>query len=204
MTLAVAMRGATHARVSSALLVLVVLLLVAACSGGGDSGSTAASTTSVSRGVGPSGFSATTLIVTDPDGSTREWCVWLADDAVERSRGLMEVTDPGLGGADGMAFVWPTDTTGSFFMRNTRIPLSIVFVDADGRVVSGTDMDPCPDEVENCPLYPATGPYRWALEVPAGALADLDIDADSTLRLAGDCVPSSGTGPRGSGQVSGA
>ena len=69
-----------------------------------------------------------------------------------------------------MAFVWPADVQGSFFMRNTRLPLSIVFVDADGAVVSTSDMEPCPDSVVDCPLYGADGPYRWALEVPQGAL----------------------------------
>ena len=58
----------------------------------------------------------------------------------ELKDGLMTVTDPGLAGHDGMVFVYPEDSTGGYWMRNTPMPLSIVFVDAGGRIVSTTDM----------------------------------------------------------------
>ena len=95
----------------------------------------------------------------------------------------MEVTDASLGGRAGMAFVWPTDVGGRFFMRNTRLPLSIAFVDADGAVVSTTDMEPCPDSVADCPLYGADGPYRLALEVVKGELPALGITDESRVSL---------------------
>ena len=91
--------------------------------------------------------------------------VALAADSALRSRGLMGVGD--LGALDGMLFSWGGDTVNSrFTMRNTLIPLRIVFFDADGRFVSQTDMVPC--EVDECPTYGAAGPYAYAIEFPAG------------------------------------
>ncbi len=167
---------------------VVGLLLAAGCSGGSSDSAPPTSPVVPVAPVAPEGFTAVTLLVTRPDGSVVEWCVWLADDGNERARGLMEVTDAGLGGRDGMAFVWPADVQASFFMRNTRLPLSIAFVDADGAVVSTSDMDPCPDDVVDCPLYGAAGPYRWALEVPQGALAELGITDESRLSLGEACL----------------
>ncbi|MCU0311548.1 MAG: DUF192 domain-containing protein [Acidimicrobiales bacterium] len=177
-------------------LALLALLAATALSGCSDESPSAGPSL-----VAPEGFTAVTLLVTRADGEVVEWCVWLADDAAERARGLMEVTDPGLGGRAGMAFVWPDDTSGSFYMRNTRLPLSIAFIDASGRVVSEADMEPCPDEVADCPLTGAAGPYRWALEVPQGGLARLGIEEDSTLRLAGDCASGPSSAPTGAGPV---
>ena len=103
----------------------------------------------------------------------------LADDSVSRSRGLMEVAD--LGDLDGMLFSWGGDTVSSrFTMRNTLIPLHIVFFDADGRIVSRTDMVPC--DVDDCPTYGAAGPYAFAIEFPAGTAVSTDdrLELDPT------------------------
>ncbi len=91
--------------------------------------------------------------------------VALADEPALRSRGLMGVTD--FGSLDGMLFSWGGDTVSSrFTMRNTLIPLRVVFFDSDGAFVSQADMVPC--EVDECPSYGAAGPYAFAIEFPAG------------------------------------
>lgn len=101
----------------------------------------------------------------------------LADDSTLRSRGLMGVTD--LGALDGMLFSWDGETVGSrFTMRNTLIPLRIVFFDAEGMFVSTTDMVPC--DVTDCPTYGAAGPYAFAIEFPAGT----EVSPDDRLDLA--------------------
>ena len=93
--------------------------------------------------------------------------VAIADDTVLRPQGLMAVTD--LGPLDGMLFVWPEDTNSSFWMYNTPMRLDIAWFDADGRFVSQTTMELC-GEMDSCPDYEADGPYRYALEVPAGQM----------------------------------
>ena len=55
----------------------------------------------------------------------------------------MGVTD--MGGADGMVFLFDEPSTSAFWMRDTPMPLSIAFFDADGSFVSAADMEPCLD-----------------------------------------------------------
>jgi uncharacterized membrane protein (UPF0127 family) len=97
----------------------------------------------------------------------------------------MEVTD--LEGYAGMLFVWDEDVSTQFYMRNTPTPLSIAWFDADGALVSTADMAPCLG-TDDCPLYGAEGPYRFALEVPQGQLPSAGVDEGSVLRVGGDCA----------------
>jgi uncharacterized membrane protein (UPF0127 family) len=131
------------------------------------------------------GFGETAVAVTAPDGTVTGWCLLAALTEAQRQRGLMEVTD--LGGFSGMVFGWSEDADAQFYMRNTPMPLSIAFVGADGSLVSNTDMAPC-DDVEGCPLYSADGPYRFAVEVPQGALPSLGVEPGSTFAFGGSCV----------------
>jgi uncharacterized membrane protein (UPF0127 family) len=103
-----------------------------------------------------------------------EWCLLLAANAAQRERGLMQITDPALGGYDGMLFRYDHDVTEAFWMRNTPMPLSIAYVGAGGTVVTAVDMTPCADD-PGCPPYPAAGPYRFTIEVPQGKLPALGI-----------------------------
>ena len=66
---------------------------------------------------------------------------------------------------DGMLFVFGQDTTGSFWMKNTLVPLTIVFFDRSGKRVRRLSMTPC--RRNPCPLYSPRRTYRFALELPA-------------------------------------
>jgi hypothetical protein len=135
----------------------------------------------------PPRFTEVQVVVTAPDGTTREFCLLLADGEDEWARGLMEVVD--LGDYEGMVFDFGAARTGSFFMRNTPMPLSIVFLDGGGAVVSSTEMEPCEDR-DGCPSYGAEGPFRFAVEVPQGDLAAIGLDdPGAVLELAGACSP---------------
>ncbi len=127
----------------------------------------------------PQGFGTIAARVTASDGEICELCLWLADDAAARGRGLMQVTD--LGGLDGMAFRYDSPHTTSFTMRNTVMPLSIAFFGADGALLDAFDMEPC--VAEPCPSYPTPADFVVAIEVPQGGLPDLDIGAGSMLEL---------------------
>ena len=135
------------------------------------------------------GFEEVTVTVTAPDGTTQEWCLLLAATPEARERGLMFVTDPALGGYDGMLFRFDEDGTGGFWMKNTRLPLSIAYLDADGAIVSTADMEPCPDGTERCPGYPPDGPYRSTIEVVQGRLDDLGIEGDARVTIGEDSCP---------------
>ena len=125
------------------------------------------------------GFGEVAFRITRPAGDVTNGVALLADDGASRGRGLMEQTD--LRGYDAMVFRFPAPSEGGFFMRNTLIPLSIAFFDAGGRFVSSADMEPCPDEVEDCPTTGADGPYLHAIEVAQGDLPGLGIGPGADL-----------------------
>jgi uncharacterized membrane protein (UPF0127 family) len=194
-----------HLRAALACLLLVGVL--AACSSA-EPEATGPSTTaltvpgSIEVHEGPrqllDGFEEVTVTVTLADGSTREWCLLLAATPESRERGLMFVTDPTLGGYDGMLFQFDEDGSGGFWMKDTRLPLSIAYVAADGSVVSTADMAPCPDGTERCPGYPPDGPYRYAVEVVQGRLDELGLEGDARLGVGGrSCAPPDGAASDG-------
>jgi uncharacterized protein len=75
----------------------------------------------------------------------------------------------------GMVFLYPADVRESFWMKDTLVPLSIAFVAADGRVVSVAEMTPC--RADPCPTYAPAGPYRYAVELTAGAFPAARVGA---------------------------
>jgi hypothetical protein len=127
----------------------------------------------------PAGFERVQARVTAADGEVCELCVWLADEPELRRRGLMEVTDLGDGAA--MAFVYPRPTTTTFWMRNTPLPLSIAFFDADGAFLDSFDMDPC--ATSTCPHYRTPAQFTVAVEVPQGGLDEFLMKPGSTIEL---------------------
>ncbi len=134
------------------------------------------------EGVQPDGFTTITARITDADGEVCEVCVWLADTAEERGRGLMGVTD--LGAAEAMVFRFDEPVTNSFFMLNTPTPLSIAWFAPSGEYAASTDMEPCLEVPDGgCPLYSPGVQYELALEVFQGDLGDLGVGPGARLEL---------------------
>ena len=67
--------------------------------------------------------------------------------------------------ADGMLFVFSQATSGGFWMKNTLVPLTIVYYDTAGRRVRRMSMTPC--RKDPCRIYDPGRQYRYALELPA-------------------------------------
>lgn len=133
------------------------------------------------------GFDEIAITVQPADGSSLlAWCLLAALQTEQRARGLMEVTD--LQGYPGMLFLYDEDVQSAFWMRNTPMPLSIAWFDADGNLVSTSDMAPC-DDREDCRIYGSTGRYRSAIEVPQGQLASLGISPGAKISIGGSCAP---------------
>jgi len=106
------------------------------------------------------------------------WAVAVADDPASRARGLMGVAD--LGDLRGMLFVFESDGTAAFWMKDTLVALDVAFFRGDGSLVDLLGMEPCPRDP--CPVYRPAAAYRYALEVPAGGFAgigDLRLDPQS-------------------------
>ena len=144
--------------------------------------------TSASGRVTIPGFDEIAVEVTNDAGDVIESCLLLAAAAEQYTQGLMNVVD--LGEYAGMLFDFPADTDGGFWMRDTPMPLSIAYLDAEGAIVSAADMDPCLDLGDQCPGYPPEGLYNDTVEVPQGGLAAIGLDGPAArLTQTGACAP---------------
>lgn len=111
----------------------------------------------------PAPAEATGPRVIFPDGFVVR--VELAADDEMRAQGLMyrDSLRPGTG----MLFLFPRDGEYAFWMKNTRIPLDMVWIDAQQRVAAVKfHVPPC--EIEDCPSYPPHAIARYVLEVAGG------------------------------------
>jgi uncharacterized protein len=120
-------------------------------------GALLATALSLASGAGASERATTVLRL---DGAT--FRPEVAKTSAQRSRGLMNRP---RAPKDGMLFVFPTSTTGGFWMKNTLVPLTIVFFDSAGKRVRKLSMVPCREDP--CPIYDPGRMYRFALELPA-------------------------------------
>ncbi|HEX6095818.1 MAG TPA: DUF192 domain-containing protein [Thermoanaerobaculia bacterium] len=113
-----------------------------------------------------------------PDGFVVS--VEIAADDEMRAQGLMyrDHLDPGKG----MLFVFPRDDVFSFWMKNTRIPLDMIWVDSARRVVGIKENVP-PCHVVNCPSYGPGVIARYVLEVGGGEAAKHQLKVGDTLQF---------------------
>jgi len=98
-----------------------------------------------------------------------EFNVAVADSIAERSRGLMFVES--MGTMEGMLFVYRVPQSVSFWMRNTLIPLDMIFVDKDGVVRNIHSMAQPLDET---PIYGGEG-IKFVLEINGGMAERLGL-----------------------------
>jgi uncharacterized membrane protein (UPF0127 family) len=101
--------------------------------------------------------------------------VEIADTPAERSRGLMGREE--LGARQGMLFDFKSPRPVSFWMRNTLIPLDMIFIDEDGRIIRIHHRAQPHDETP----IPSGGPVLGVLEVPGGTARRLGIEAGDTV-----------------------
>jgi uncharacterized membrane protein (UPF0127 family) len=91
--------------------------------------------------------------------------VEIAATAQEQTKGLMYRTS--LPEDQGMLFVFEPEQEVSFWMKNTLIPLDMIFIDGSGRVTRVMeDVPPC--QSGPCPTYPSGGRVKYVLEANAG------------------------------------
>ena len=82
----------------------------------------------------------------------------------------------------GMLFIFPAEAPRSFWMKNTRIPLDIMYFDKNLKLVSiSADTPPC--RVSRCPSYPSISPAKYVLELNAGIALELGVGLGDLLTV---------------------
>lgn len=121
----------------------------------------------------PSGLDLVQLAVSS-GARNHIFTVEMARTAAQQERGLM--FRRGLGANEGMLFPFDPPRPASFWMRNTLIPLDLIFIRSDGtivRIATGAPRSEAPIAVEE--------PVTAVLEIPGGRAAELGIAAGDRI-----------------------
>ncbi len=124
-------------------------------------------------------FAQDVLIIHASNHACYRLDVYIAATNEQHSRGLMHVRS--LPESTGMLFLYGRDARLSMWMKNTFIPLDILFVRADG-TVSSIAYDTEPQSLKS---IAALEPVRYVLELNAGIAEKLSIDQYSRLEWDG-------------------
>jgi uncharacterized protein len=106
----------------------------------------------------------------------REIFVEVAKTGEERAIGLMGRTS--LGKEEGMFFIFEDEGIHGFWMKNTLLPLSIAFIDREGKIIWITDMEPLTLSSHTPPR-----PVLYALEMNKGWFSRKGIKAGDIVRF---------------------
>lgn len=145
------------------------MLLMAACSPqtGTDSQATGASAASQQRGHPESGLEIVPVTISTDKGEHR-FTAEVAATQEEQARGLMFRTQ--LGPDEAMIFPRQGDVA-SFWMKNTPLPLDIIFIGQDRKIIN-IAAETTPYSLDS---VSALGPTSAVLEIPGGRAAELGI-----------------------------
>lgn len=106
--------------------------------------------------------------------------VEIANNDAERERGLMFRVH--LAADHGMLFVFADSAPRYFWMKNTLIPLDIIFFDTHKRLINVSANTP-PCKADPCPTYGSNAPAKYVLELNAGMAAKLGLKAGDKFTI---------------------
>jgi uncharacterized membrane protein (UPF0127 family) len=128
------------------------------------------------KAVAPDEFR--TSLVTLPNGKTVR--VEVMTRAEDMARGMMfrESLAPGRG----MLFIHPAPGPQRYWMYQVKIPLDIVFIGPDRRIVEiSANTPPCTTKASECPTFGGSAPAQFVLELGAGEAARNGLSAGQTV-----------------------
>ncbi|MGI9049320.1 MAG: DUF192 domain-containing protein [Rubrobacteraceae bacterium] len=102
--------------------------------------------------------------------------VEVATTPTELEKGLMNRT--AMGENHGMLFVFPVEQQLSFWMKDTLIPLSVAFINSNGRIVDIQDMQP-----QDLTSHLSAKPAQYALEVNQGFFEKRGVKVGDSVDL---------------------
>ena len=109
----------------------------------------------------------------------RRFTLEIADTPELREMGLMYRDS--MPSDQGMIFIFPNDQQLSFWMKNTRIPLDIIYVNAQRKVVSVKSMKP-----HSLASVPSDDPAKYAIELNEGMAKKAGVKVGDVLELPKD------------------
>jgi uncharacterized protein len=126
-----------------------------------------------------SSFPQDTLTIATSDAKLHRFKIWIADTESRKSQGLMFVKE--LPEDRGMLFVYRQSQTIMMWMKNTYVPLDMVFIRNDGRVMRvAANTNPL-----SLDTISSVDPVIAVLELPAGTTKRLNIRAGAVVQHAG-------------------
>ena len=140
------------------LLIFAFLFLIAACDGQGANGA----------GLSP-------LSIETAAGARHDFKVELALTPAQQQKGLMNRTE--MADDHGMLFFFGDERPRSFWMKNTLIPLDILFI-GKGGVIVNIHENAIPHDLTS---IPSSGPAAAALELNGGTAARLGLAAGDRI-----------------------
>jgi uncharacterized protein len=114
--------------------------------------------------------------IKNAEGKEVTLSIELARTATEQQMGLMGRSE--MGANEGMLFIFQNPTNVGFYMKNTALPLSIAFIDGDGKIVDIKDMQPYDEKTVN-----PSKVYLLALEVNQGFFTRNGIKIGDSFNL---------------------
>ena len=113
--------------------------------------------------------------------------VEIADDDAERARGLM--FRDAMAADHGMLFVHDFEAPQAYWMKNTHIPLDILYFDSNRKLVAQQrNVPPC-SAGDACPSYPSDVPATYVLELNAGNADAMNLKNGAELKVSPNAIP---------------
>jgi uncharacterized protein len=111
--------------------------------------------------------------------------LWIGSQEIETELALTETQvstgmmyRKNMGANDGMLFVFPRPHKTAFYMRNTVVPLSAGYIDAEGKLLEIHDLQP----LNETPVYAETATIQYVLETPQGWFKKHNIAIGTVIR----------------------
>ena len=113
----------------------------------------------------------------DSDSIIETLVIEIADNDYEIQTGLMYRTN--LQTNQGMLFIFPDSDYRSFYMKNTKIPLDIIYINEAQRIISFQKNAKPFDETS----LPSAAPAKYVLEINAGLSDEWQLEVGDTIEF---------------------
>lgn len=142
--------------------------------------STSTSTTSISNQFDISKYQTTHTTI-----NNQKITLAKASSPKLQTQGFMHITE--IAPNQGMLFNYTEEEPRSFWMKNTYVPLDIIFLDSENKIINIHHNTPPCKEIDptqkNCPSYKSISPSKYVIELPSPQAKNLNLKANQKIQL---------------------